>query len=80
MLGLESTATDKEIKLQYYRLAQTYHPDKNESGDGSAYLEIQFAYRLLTDPYKRNWYEKEHKLVKEGRLLNDFEKSFMHKS
>ena len=43
-------------------------------------MEIQFAYRLLTDPYKRKWYEKEFKLMKEGRLLNDFEKSFTNKS
>ena len=34
----------------------------------------------MTDPYKRKWYEKEYKLMKEGKLLNDFEKSFINKS
>ena len=40
IMGLDHTATDKDIKLKYYKLAQQYHPDKNEGKEDPAFLEI----------------------------------------
>ena len=80
IMGLDHTATDKDIKLKYYKLAQQYHPDKNEGKEDPAFLEIQFAYKLLADPHKRKWYDQESKLTKEGAIMNDFEKNFVNSS
>ena len=54
-LGIEQTATDKEIKKKYRSLAQELHPDKNP-GDEVAerkFKQISEAYSLINDPTKR---------------------------
>ena len=33
LLGVSSTASEKEIKQSFYRLALLYHPDKNPGAD-----------------------------------------------
>ncbi len=45
-LGLEETATLKEVKAKYRQLARRYHPDAN---DGSRQHEAQF--QALTEAY-----------------------------
>ena len=48
-LGVERTASDKEIKSAYRKLARKYHPDLNP-GDKTAesrFKEIQEAYAVL---------------------------------
>ena len=52
LLELDSSATDKEVKKAYRRLAKVYHPDLNP-GDREAYnmfLQITKAYQCLTNP------------------------------
>jgi len=54
-LGLSKTATDKEIKQAYRKLARKHHPDVNP-GDKSAesrFKEINEAYEVLGDSEKR---------------------------
>ena len=53
VLGLGETATLKEIKSAYRRMASRYHPDKH-SGDAHAESEemmkrLNWAYKLLTE-------------------------------
>lgn len=60
VLGISKTASDKDIKQAYRRLARKHHPDVNP-GDKSAearFKEINTAYEVLSDPKKRKAYDK----------------------
>jgi len=60
ILGVSGSATDKEIKQAYRRLARKYHPDVNP-GDKSAearFKEINEANEVLSDPEKRKKYDQ----------------------
>ncbi len=60
LLGVNRTATEKEIKQSYRRLARKHHPDFNP-GDKSAeakFKEITAAYEVLSDPEKRRKYDQ----------------------
>ncbi len=59
-LGVAKTATDKEIKSAYRKLARKHHPDVNP-GDKAAegkFKEINEAYEVLGDPGKRKKYDE----------------------
>jgi molecular chaperone DnaJ len=60
ILGLSRTASEKEIKAAYRRLARKYHPDVNK-GDKAAeekFKEIAEAFAVLSDPDKRAKYDR----------------------
>jgi molecular chaperone DnaJ len=58
ILELPTTASLQEIKRSFRRLAQQYHPDKNDGSNMAAvhFREIQEAYKVLSDPQKREAY------------------------
>ena len=59
-LGVKKTATDKEIKQAFRKLARKYHPDVNP-GDKAAeakFKEVNEANEVLSDPGKRKKYDE----------------------
>jgi DnaJ domain len=59
ILGLSATATDREIKYVFRKLAIAYHPDKNSAPEAEAvFKEVNEAYEILGDPVKRYYYDQ----------------------
>ena len=59
-LGVGKTATEKEVKQAFRKLARKFHPDVNP-GDKAAeskFKEINEAYEVLGDPAKRKKYDE----------------------
>lgn len=59
VLGLSRTATEDEVRRAYRKLALKHHPDKG--GDGEIFQTIGEAYAVLSDPEKRDIYNKHGK-------------------
>ena len=59
-LGVQSNASQDEIKRAYKKLAKEHHPDVN-SGDGTRFKEISEAHDTLKDPQKRQEYDLQRK-------------------
>ncbi len=60
VLGVSRSASDDDIKRAFRKLAKQYHPDTN-SGDKSAgekFKEANEAYSVLSDPDKRQMYDR----------------------
>src|ERR1700682_2248590 len=60
-LGVSKTATAKELKQAYRKLARKHHPDVNQGDKGGAdakIKEINEAYEVLGDPAKRKKYDE----------------------
>lgn len=57
-LGVDKTASQKEIKDSYRRLASKHHPDKG--GDEATFKKIQEAYEVIGDETKRAEYDNEN--------------------
>ncbi len=65
VLGVASTATDKEITRAYRKLAKQFHPDANP-GSEDRFKEISAAYDVLGDTAKRTEYDEVRRLGPAG--------------
>lgn len=61
VLGVSSTATDKEITRAYRKLAKQYHPDANPGAE-DRFKEITAAYDVLGDAARRKEYDEVRRL------------------
>lgn len=59
-LGVPKTATDKEIKQAFRKLARKFHPDVNpgDKGAEAKFKELNEANEVLSDPVKRKKYDE----------------------
>jgi len=60
ILGIDRKADAKKIKKAYRKLARKYHPDVNSSDSTTAkiFQEINEANEVLSDPAKRQQYDR----------------------
>jgi curved DNA-binding protein len=60
VLGLDKSASDKDIKNAYRKLARKYHPDlnPNDAEANKKFQQINEANEVLSDPEKRKKYDK----------------------
>jgi molecular chaperone DnaJ len=65
VLGVPTTATDKEITRAYRKLAKQYHPDANPGAE-EKFKEISAAYDVLGDESKRKEYDEIRRLGAAG--------------
>jgi DnaJ-class molecular chaperone len=59
-LGVQRTASEKEIKSAFRKMARKYHPDVNpDNREAEArFKEVSEAYEVLSDPDKRKKYDQ----------------------
>jgi curved DNA-binding protein len=58
VLGVKKDASAADIKKQYRKLAQKYHPDRNtDAGAKEKFQELNTAYQTLKDPAKKAEYD-----------------------
>ncbi|KAL5491376.1 hypothetical protein EMCRGX_G016655 [Ephydatia muelleri] len=59
LLGVSNTASDKEIKNAYKKLAKFWHPDKNKSPEAQEkIMQLNKAYEVLSDEERRRKYDQ----------------------
>ena len=59
-LGVAKTATEKEVKQAFRKMARKYHPDVNpgDKSSESRFKDINEAYEVIGDPQKRKKYDE----------------------
>jgi curved DNA-binding protein len=60
ILGADKKASQEEIKKQYRKMAQKYHPDRNPDNKAAEdkFKDVQEAYEVLGDEAKREKYDR----------------------
>jgi tetratricopeptide (TPR) repeat protein len=68
ILGVDTAASDRDIKMAYRKLALQFHPDKNkEDGAEDRFKMISMSYSVLIDKDARREYDLSRPLPRSGR-------------
>lgn len=57
ILGVDRSASERDIKRAYRKMAQKLHPDKNP-GEHDRFIDVSDAYQVLTDANLRKVYDR----------------------
>lgn len=61
--------TEKDIRRQFRTMSKLVHPDKNKDGRASeAFIAVETAATILSDPHQRAMYDEERRLQREERM------------
>jgi molecular chaperone DnaJ len=59
VLGVDRNASDSDIQRAFHRKARELHPDVNKAPDAEQrFKEVNEAYEVLSDPKKRDFYDR----------------------
>lgn len=77
-LGIPKTSTQEEIKKAYKKMAMKWHPDKNADNSEATerFQRISHAYSILSDPKKRDYYDRFGKVDEDNFNFEEFMKDF----
>ena len=50
LLNVQSTASDKDLKIAYHRMAKKYHPDIYKGINKDHFKRVNEAYSVLKNP------------------------------
>ena len=70
ILDISENATQKDIKIAFRRLARKYHPDLNPTVSDEVMKTINIAFENLSDPEKKQVYDKSLKILKSKEISN----------
>jgi molecular chaperone DnaJ len=75
VLGVVREAPPEEIKKAYRQMALKFHPDRNPGDDGATkkFKEAAEAYEVLSDPGKRQRYDRYGHAGLNGTAVHDFQ-------
>lgn len=67
ILGVSKDVELSDLKKAYYKMSLQWHPDKNAGDDTTeTFQQIQEAYRVLSDPHERAWYDSHRTQILQG--------------
>ena len=62
LLNVSHSASDKELKIAYLKMAKKYHPDVYEGVNTDHFKKVNEAYSVLKNPQKRSAYDNKSKI------------------
>ncbi|KAJ7782674.1 DnaJ domain-containing protein [Mycena metata] len=66
LLGVQRSASAKDIKAAYHRALLAAHPDKKPHSKSKDIHAIQQAYRVLSDPVRRAQHDSDRQRIPAG--------------